>query len=116
MALLVLIVMKRFGYSVISAFKRYPFSVSAYILTMLLWAFIYFGQINIKLNPAPEGISDYRGEGIMYGVLLVMLLSAILLVIMVLNVIVQRNKSFYVKLSAVIVISNLLLYGMGMIL
>jgi len=108
--------MRRLGYNVISIFKLYPFSISAYILTMLLWAFIYFGQINISLNPAPEGISDYRGEGLMFGVILVMFFSTILLLITILNLILQKNKSFYMKLSAVILISNLFLYGIGMIL
>jgi hypothetical protein len=107
--------MKRLGDNVLTAFETYPISMSAYVITMLFWAFIYYGMINISfLTPAPEGVVDYRGEGIMYGVLLVLFFSAVLLVITILNVVFQKNKSFYRKLSALIVISNLLLYSIGL--
>jgi len=108
--------MGKLGNNLIAVFKTYPFSVSAFVLTMLLWAYIYFSQINILLNPAPKLVADYRGEGIMFGVILVIFLSTIFLVVTILNLIFQKNKFFYMKLSALIVINNLLLYGIGMLL
>ena len=99
----------------IATFKSFPFSISAYVLTMLCWAYIYFSQIHINFSPVPEGMRDYRGEGIMYGVIMVMLLSAILLLVTLINLGFQKNKAFYIKLSVLILISNALLYYIGLL-
>jgi len=99
----------------IATFKSFPFSVSAYLFTMLFWAYIYFSQIHINLTPATEGSRDYRGEGIMYAVVLVMMLSAVLLLVTLVNAGFQKNKIFYLKLSLLILISNALLYYIGLL-
>jgi len=88
--------------------------MSAYVLIMLFWAFIYYGMININfINPAPEGVPDYRREGSSFGVLLVLFFSAILLLITLINLNFQNGKYFYVKFFVLILISNLLLCGIG---
>jgi hypothetical protein len=106
--------MRRLRDNFLFLFEAYPLSVSTYILTMLFWAFIYFIQINIILNPVPEGLSDFRGEGIMFAVILVVMLSTIYFIVTILNLILHKEKSFYIRLAALIVFSNALLYGLGM--
>jgi hypothetical protein len=108
--------MTKLKIKLLAVFEIYPISAVAFVLTMLLWAYISFSQILIFLHPVPKGVADYRGEGIMYGVILTLFLSAIFLVVTILNLTLQRNKSFYMKLSALIVISNLILYGIGLLL
>ncbi len=107
--------MKRLRDNFLTLFAMYPLSVSAYILTMFFWAFIYFTQIKIILYPVPEGLHDFRGEGIMYAVLLVLLLSTIYFIVTIFNLILQKEKSFYIKLTALIIFSNASLYVLGLI-
>lgn len=106
--------MKNLIISIYNSFKRHPFSLVAYMFTLIPWGMVYLIRIRMHLNPPVSGY-DFRGEGAVFGVLLAMVLSAALLIVMVLNLYFQKNKSFYVNIIALIIISNLFLYGVGMI-
>lgn len=108
--------MNRFANKVLETTKRYPFSIGAFIFTLVPWVIVYGALININyLHPAPKGTDDYRGEALMFAVIIALMLAGILSTVVVVNLIFQKDKSFYAKLSAIIVISNLMLYGIGMI-
>ena len=96
-------------------FNAFPFSIVAYIISLVPWAIIYIALIRINLDPAPKGIKDFRGEFLTIGVIFALLLAGVLVIITSLNLIFQKSKSFYTKLLAVIIIGNLVLYSVGMI-
>ena len=109
--------MKRFACKVLETTIRYPFSIGAFIFTLVPWVIIYGALININyLQPAPKGTQDYRGEFLTFFVIIALMLAGILSTVAVVNLIFQKDKSFYAKLTATIVISNLMLYGIGMML
>jgi len=107
----VLISMRKTDINIFSTVKSYPFSISAFVLSLAPWVLVTIAHFNIRLNPAPEGYNDYRGEGLMFGVILAILLAVILVVMMVLNLTFQKAKSFYAWLVGVIVLVNLVWYG-----
>jgi uncharacterized membrane protein len=108
--------MKSFAGKVLETTKRYPLSIGAFIFTLVPWVIVYGALINIYLNPAPKGAHDYRGEFLMFGVIVALMLAGILSTIAVVNLIIQKDKTFYAKLTAVIMLANLFLYFLGMML
>ncbi|MEJ7559650.1 MAG: hypothetical protein WKF66_15180 [Pedobacter sp.] len=108
--------MKAFARKVSETLREYPASFGGFVFMLVPWAIVYVSLINIKMHPAPEGIQDHRGEGLAFGVILALMIAAILLIIFVISLIVQKDKSFYVKLIAAIIFVNLFLYGLGLML
>ena len=104
--------MRKPDINIFSTIKSYPFSIIAFVLSLAPWVLVTIARFNIRLNPAPEGYHDYRGEGLMFGVILAILLALILLVATVLNLAFQKTKSFYAWLVGVIVFANLAWYGL----
>ncbi len=90
--------------------KAYPYSIGGFVLTLIPWILNSIAYINFKLNPPQQGHSDYRGEGLMFGVILALLLSTILLVVTILNLIFKKNSIFYTKLAVITVVINLVWY------
>lgn len=106
--------MTKFARSAFETFESYPFSLIAFYVALIPWVMVYMGFINIFLTPAPEGHHDYRGEGVMFGVIIALSIAVILILITTLNLIFQKNKPFYAKLVATTLAINLVLYGLGM--
>jgi hypothetical protein len=107
--------MKTIAGRVLETTKQYPFSIGGFLFTLVPWALVYFVLIRINLQPAPKGIPDHRGEGLIFWVILALLIAAIFTAITVLNLILQKDKPFYVKLTAVTILLNIFLYGIGLI-
>ncbi|MES2456759.1 MAG: hypothetical protein V4594_14495 [Bacteroidota bacterium] len=103
--------MRKTDINIVSTIKSYPFSIIAFVLSLAPWVLVTIAHLNISLNPAPEGYNDYRGEGLLFGVIFAILLAIILLVATVLNLTFQKAKSFYAWLIGVIVVVNLAWYG-----
>jgi glucan phosphoethanolaminetransferase (alkaline phosphatase superfamily) len=111
----VLTYMKKFASKVLDTTQRYPFSIGGFIFMLVPWVIIFGALINIKyLQPAPEGTIEYRGEFLMFGVIIALMIAGILSAIVVVNLIFRKDKSFYAMLIAVIIIVNLSLYLLGM--
>ena len=102
--------MKKLVRNLFEISKTYPFSIGASVLTLIPWILNSIAYINIKLNPSPQGYSDYRGEGVMFGIILAILLATILAAITLLNLIFQKNNFFYAKLLVITVVINLIWY------
>lgn len=107
--------MKALSSKILQKFEEYPFSLAAYLLSLIPWVLVYVGQLRMNLNPLPAGVNDYRGEGLAYAALLALFLASILLTVTVFNVIFHKVKRFYIELIALIVVGNLVLYGIGII-
>jgi hypothetical protein len=107
--------MKTLSSKILEKFEEYPLSLAAYVLSLIPWVLVYVGQLRINLNPVPAGVNDYRGEGLAYAALLALLLASILLTVTVINLIFQKVKRFYLELIALIIVGNLVLYGIGII-
>jgi hypothetical protein len=107
--------MKTLSSKILEKFEEYPLSLAAYVLSLIPWVLVYVGQLRINLNPVPAGVNDYRGEGLAYAALLALLLASILLTVTLINLIFQKVKRFYLELIALIIVGNLVLYGIGII-
>jgi hypothetical protein len=107
--------MKTLSSKILEKFEEYPLSLAAYVLSLIPWVLVYVGQLRINLNPVPAGVNDYRGEGLAYAALFALLLASILLTVTVINLIFQKVKRFYLELIALIIVGNLVLYGIGII-
>jgi hypothetical protein len=107
--------MKTLSSKILEKFEEYPLSLAAYVLSLIPWVLVYVGQLRINFNPVPAGVNDYRGEGLAYAALLALLLASILLTVTVINLIFQKVKRFYLELIALIIVGNLVLYGIGII-
>jgi hypothetical protein len=107
--------MKTLSSKILEKFEEYPLSLAAYVLSLIPWVLVYVGQLRINLNPVPAGTDDYRGEGLAFAALLALLLASILLTVTVINLIFQKVKRFYLELVALIIVGNLVLYGIGII-
>ena len=89
---------------VVKTLKAYPYSIGAFVLSLVPLIMLTLGYINMKLNPAPKGYADYGGEGLAYGSLVALLFAIIFILIMLANIIHQKNNAFYVKLIAVTIV------------
>ena len=101
---------------VVQTLKTYPFSIGGFVLSLAPLIMLTLGTINIKLNPAPKGYADYRGEGLAFGSLLALLFAIIFILILIANSIHQKNKAFYIKFMVVTIIINVAWYGFLVIL
>lgn len=107
--------MKTLSSKILQKFQEYPVSLAAYVLSLIPWILVYVGQLRISLNPMPAGVNDYRGEGLVYAVLLALLLASIMLTVTVFNLIFHKVKRFYTELIVLIIVSNLVFYSIGII-
>jgi len=103
--------MKEIMQSILTNFKKYPFSMGAFFLSLLPWILVTLGYFNIKLNPPLDGGNDYRGEGLFFGAVLGSLIAIILIIISILNLIIQKNKAFYAWLIFTTIMTNLAWYA-----
>ena len=107
--------MKTIAGRVLEITKQYPFSIGGFLFTLVPWALVYFVLIRINLQTAPKGIPDHRGEFLTFGVIVALLIAVIYTTIAVGNLILQKDKPFYAKLTAVTILLNIFLYGIGLI-
>ena len=108
--------MNRFAGKVLETTKRHPFLVGGFVFTLVPWVIVYTVLINIKyIRPAPNGTDDHRGEFLLFAVIVALILAGILSTVAAVNLVIQKDKSFYAKLIALIIVVNFSFYVIGMI-
>ncbi len=94
-----------------AAFKRYPVSIIAYVITLAHWLMLIVLKIRIWINPPTTEQNVAVGEGLMYGVLLSTFLSAVLLLITLINLSILKDKKFYLRFFMLNLLGVLVFYA-----
>lgn len=98
--------------SFVKTCRRYPFSLAAYLLTLIPWLMVISIKVRMWISKPALGAQDISvGEGLMYGVLLSTFFSALLLVVTLINLAFGKNKTFYTRLFMLVLFSSLFFYA-----